>query len=165
MKGNVKNYPNNELKKLDGENYTGLTVDNLMQLADLGTVRTDAELEQRIDTYFEFCAKRNFRPGIESLCLALGTSRQNFWNWCNNINTQTKSPEWVETCRRARQLIISFLEVASINGKLNPATSIFLMKNWANYSDTTKYEVSTEQEKPTLSLNDIPLFSEMIDEE
>ena len=157
MKGNVKNYPNAELKKLNGEDYTGLTVDNLMQLADLGPVRTDEELRQRIDTYFQFCADRNFRPGIETLCLSIGVSRQGFWNWCNNINTQTKSPEWVELCQRARQLIISFLEVASINGRINPATSIFLLKNWANYSDTTKYEI-TEPEKSHKTIDDIPLF-------
>ena len=37
------------------------------------------ELRERIDQYFDFCATKGFRPGIETLCLALGgISRQSF---------------------------------------------------------------------------------------
>ena len=93
------------------------------------------------------------RPGIETLSLSLSTSRQNFWAWCNGLY---KNAEWQEVCLQAKQVIISFLECASLQGKLNPATSIFLLKNWANYADTVTLETGEAQTQKALTAGALP---------
>ena len=43
------------------------------------------------------------------------------------------------------------MEQAILRGKLNPASGIFLMKNWLNYKDSYSFEEATEtqpQNKP-----------------
>lgn len=127
-----------KLQELNGSSFVGETVTNLLQLSKLGIPRTDAELTERINLYFQFCVQTNTKPGVESLALSLSTSRQNLNNWCHGLGG--KSEEWVNQCLLAKQIIVSFLESASLSGKINPATSIFLLKNWASYRDSVEVE-------------------------
>lgn len=153
------NYPGGQLKSLDGQVFVGDTVRSLLEMSKLGMPRTDEELTNRIDEYFQHCITTNHRPGIESLCLALSTTRQSFWNWCNGKSN--KSQEWQEQCLQARQVIISFLESASTTGKINPATSIFLLKNWANYSDSSNVIIEDADSKTrTRDFYNLPMFQE-----
>ena len=46
----------------------------------------------------------------------------------------------LDICNTAKQFIIGFLEQLSMTGKINPANSIFYLKNWAGYSDTVTME-------------------------
>ncbi len=157
MSNKNSNYPSNQLKELEGSAFVSATVRSLIELSKLGIPQTDVELTNRIDEYFQHCIQNNSRPGIESLCLALSTTRQSFWNWCNG--TGHKSKEWQHQCLLARQVIVSFLESASLSGKLNPATSIFLLKNWASYSDNNNIAIGAEERSQGLSLTDIPIFN------
>lgn len=136
MANKDSNFPSNSLNKLP-EDFCAETVTSLRDLANKGKPQSVEELALRIDNFFSFCADNGFRPGIESLCLALDVSRQTLWNWCNGENC---SAEWQEECRRAKQFILTFLEQATMKGKLNPASSIFYFKNWANYKDNLSFD-------------------------
>ena len=113
MANKNSNYPNNNLNKLDGTEFVGNTVACLMELSNKGIPKNEQELEDRIMAYFTFCCENDFRPGIESLALSLGTSRQNFWLWCSGRSS--REYEWAELCLRARQAIIAFIESSSLN--------------------------------------------------
>lgn len=130
-------------RALNGNSFTGKAITSLTELAAQGKPQDEDELEQRIKAFFEFCSRTCIRPGIESLALSLGVSRISFWNWCNK--QCGKSDRWVELCRYARQIILSFTEQALLTGHLNPPAGIFLMKNIGDYKDT----VSFEELKPT----------------
>lgn len=144
MSNKKSNFPSNQLNDLPPEVCRD-TVNNLRELADKGRPETEAELQERIDQYFEFCAEKGFRPGIETLCIALHCTRQSLWQWCRGDGG--KSREWADICNSAKQFIVGFLEQLSLTGKLNPANSIFYLKNWANYSDTVTMEpVSTPKQ-------------------
>ncbi len=156
------NVYSNQLKEIEGSDFVGTTVRSLIELSKLGIPKSDHELEQRITEYFQHCINNNSRPGIESLCLSLSTSRQNFWKWCSGGGG--KSDEWQHQCLLAKQVIISFLESAGMSGKLNPATSIFLLKNWANYSDNTIPVVEHADQK-FLVVNDLPVLHDLSDHE
>lgn len=133
------NYPSPLADRtLSGQEYTGETVRSLADLSSLGIPQNETELRQRINDFFSFCAEHNLRPGIESLSLALGVSRVSFWQWCRSDSN--KSHEWVELCRTAKQLIISFTEQAAISGHISPPVGIFLLKNLASYRDTISFE-------------------------
>ena len=133
------NYPTTELSELSGSGFASETIGSLMDLSEKGIPKSDAELSERVTEYFTFCKERDHRPGVESLCLALATSRQNFWKWCNGDGG--KSDAWRDTCLRARQLIFAFLEAAGTAGKLNPSTLIWLQKNWCGYSDSVTVDI------------------------
>lgn len=125
--------------------YVNQTLPLLMALASQGKPEDVDQLKQRITDFFNFCAANNLRPGVEMLASCLGVSRVTFWLWCNGMNC---SPEWAECCRMARQIIMTFLEQTALSGKLNPATAIFLLKNWAGYKDT----ISFDEGRPDLGI-------------
>lgn len=148
------NYPGSEASRLSGLEFTGEAVWNLMELAGRGKPADIMELQQRIGDYFIFCEQRCFRPGIESLSLALGVSRTAFWQWCK------RDDEWGMRCREAKQAIIVFVEQASLTGHLNPACAIFLLKNIANYRDDIGFDDVVGAEKlKSVSADDLPKLS------
>lgn len=147
--------------ELNGTDFVGETIGSLKEIADLGIPRTDAELESRINTFFEFCGTHNIRPGIETLSMALGCDRRTFWTWCRGLGG--KSDDWGQMCRQARQLIISFTEQAMITNHLTPPVAIFTMKNLASWKDTVSFEELSRtepEEKTRMSAKDLPRLME-----
>lgn len=153
MANKDSNFPSNSLNKLP-EEFCAETVSSLKDLANKGKPQSIEELALRIDNFFTFCADNGFRPGIEALCLALSISRQTLWNWCKGEGC---NDEWKEECNRAKQFILTFLEQATMQGKINPASSIFYFKNWANYKDNISFDdVTLSATQPhVLSLEEI----------
>lgn len=158
----ANNYPTVVQPSLTKEELSS-QIKTFSELRSWGTVTTDTEIEARIGQYFSYCAEHSLRPGIEGLCAALGIkSRQTLINWSNRGG---KRGELID---RAKSVIAALLEQWSLTGKLNPATSIFLMKNWLNYRDTSEIEVGTRQDiEPTRTLEqlaaDIPI--DFVDDE
>lgn len=140
MSNKKSNYPmaqmNRSIEKVDG--FISDTVSCISELAKFGKPQNEEELKERIHKYFDFCANSDFRPGIESLSLALGVDRTTFWRWCNmDIRV---SQEWSDTCKIARQSIVAFTEAAANSGHLSPPIAIFALKNIANYKDAISFE-------------------------
>ena len=53
---------------------------------------------------------------------------------------------------RAKQYITAFLEAACMTGKINPVSSIFLLRNWCGYSNEVSFDDMAEaQEKPIVA--------------
>ena len=138
MSNTRSNYPTTAADKLNGTEYTKTAVASLMELSKQGKPQTEQELAQRINDFFGFCQQSSLRPGIEILSAALGVHRGTFWEWCNGRGG--KSEEWRNICLQARQLVVCFVEQASMAGHLNPATSCFLLKNWSGYQDSVSIE-------------------------
>lgn len=160
----VSNFPSAQSETLNGKEFTGNVIGSLMELSAKGTPATVEELEQRINEYFSYCQEKNLRPGIETMCLALSVNRSTFWRWCNGERRVSDS-RWTEICLRARQVVISFLECASLSGKLNPPTAIFLMKNWGGYSDNADIaSTANQQVADYLTLKDLPILGEKEEE-
>lgn len=140
MSNKQSNYPpaqmNRSVQQADG--FIADTVSCISELAACGKPKDTEELKERIGQYFDFCADRNFRPGIESLSLALGVNRTTFWHWCNS--EYGVSEEWADVCKQARQSIVAFVEAAANSGHLSPPIAIFSLKNLANWKDTVSFE-------------------------
>lgn len=134
-----KNYPQQQVNEFveNNPNFVHDTVNSLMELRSKGKPQNANELQSRIDDYFRFCSRTGFRPALESLSLSLGVSRVTFWQWRNG----SRGEDWAEICESAAQMIITFLEACMMQGKLNPVTSIFLLKNIAGYSDAQTLEI------------------------
>ena len=154
MSNRVSNYPANQLNNLPA-GVCSETISCLRDLADKGKPQTITELKQRIDDYFQFCAEHDVRCGIESLCLSLGITRTTLFNWCNGNGCDAA---WTEVCQYAKQFIVTFIEQVSMSGRLNPATSIFLLKNVGGYKDTISFEedVPKETQRRALTASELP---------
>lgn len=156
-----QNSPISALKNLEGTGYTQETLPKVIEISNLalnGLPKDAEELQSRITEYFRICAESDLRPGIEKLSLALGTDRKTFWAWCEGMRGDKR---FTELCRLARQIIISMLEDANQTGKINPASGIFFLKNWANYTDAVQIETKPTEEKPEISLADLPKLDEI----
>ena len=108
-------------------------MNNLLALRAKGKPANDEEVKRRIDEFFEYCRISGLRPGVESLGIALGVSRQTVWKWAHGVACGPKRQELIEN---ALAFIAGFLEQCGMQGKINPVTYIFLMKNWYGYSDS-----------------------------
>lgn len=154
MANSKSNYPAAQLGDLEPD-FVAETIENLRQLNSKGKPKTDKELTERIDQYFQFCQNTGNRPGIESLCMSLCITRTTLFNWNNGINC---TPERQEIVVKAKAFIASFMEQAVLRGKINPASGIFLMKNWLGYKDSYSFEEATENKqynKPTRTAAEI----------
>lgn len=149
------NYPGQQLADLPDE-FVQETVQSLKQLNDLGRPETDAEVQERINQYFQFCQDTGNRPGIESLCLALHISRTTLFNWVRGYGC---SPERKQIAERAKSFVGAFLEQSVLRGKISPPSGIFIMKNWLGYKDTISLEETaiTKEDpcRPSRSSEDI----------
>ena len=142
-------------------------IHNVMKFQRFDPVKTDDEVEQRMTEYFQICEANTIRPGIETLCLYLGITRVTLFNWCHGIR-QSKRRQ--QLALAAKQTVLSYIESATLSGRLNPASSCFLLKNWGNYKDQLTVEAipvnndpeatKTPEEIAAQIENDIPLDSE-----
>lgn len=148
------NFPQLALDTME-PNAVRQIVNSLQELHQMGKPETDFEVEDRINQYFRFCENSSVRPGIESLCLSLHITRTTLFNWANGIGCSDVRKELIQS---AKAFIASFLEQATLQGKLNPASSCFLFKNWCNYKDTISLEEAVPQgdTNKALSASDLP---------
>ena len=98
----------------------------------MGKPKSIDELRERTDQYLQYCEDNGARPGIESYTLAIHSNQRQFQRWEKGIGCD---PEWQEEILSVKQFIGAYLEQVSLMGKLNPATSCFLFKNWLHYKD------------------------------
>ena len=105
-----------------------------------------AAIRKRCRDYFQYCIDTDRRPFIESLCLALGITRQTLWNWEQHHDERGEIATW------CKQIIRSLLEQWSLTGRLNPPVAIFLMKNISGYADSIQIEATTANQTPEPNL-------------
>lgn len=112
------------------------SVDLALHLASMPKVdiKDAGQIRQRCEDYFNFCQENDLRPGVQGLCLALGSNRQSLLNW---ENEQTERGEII---RQSKQIMRYLLENWSLSGKLSPPTAIFWAKNQLGMSDSIRIE-------------------------
>ena len=100
-------------------------------------VRSDEELDERIDQFFEYCIQNGIRPGVEAMALACGTCRQRIWDW--ETGRKTLGGRTADIIQNAKQRLATFHEALMLTGKINPVTGIFLAKNNFGYRDSIEF--------------------------
>ena len=134
----ANNFPQAGLEKIDPKTVQAITM-SLVDLYNKGKPKTDNEVRQRVNEYFEYCQASSLSPGVETLRTALHVSRSTLYEWSQGRNC---SSERAEIIQGAKSIIDSFLEQAMLSGKVNPATGIFYCKNWLGYHDSISLEES-----------------------
>lgn len=102
-------------------------------------------VDQRILKYFSICELNDMKPSVAGLALALGVERTTLWK-IRTKQTGGCPSEVINSIKRAVQIINAMMEDYMQNGKINPVSGIFLMKNNMDYTD--KQEVVVTPNNP-----------------
>jgi hypothetical protein len=114
------------------------------------------EVSQRATKYFELCAEYDMKPGAAGLALAFGKDRTTLWKYRDG--SLGKNEDVRNTLKKAVQILDLAMESYMQNGKINPVSGIFLMKNNLGYVD--KQEVTVTAQSPLGDTKDIKALEE-----
>jgi hypothetical protein len=82
------------------------------------------------------------KPSIEGLSLAFDTDRKTLWRWVNGVESQSMPDPVRRSIKRAYSLINNLMVEYMQNGKINPVSGIFLMKNNMGYMDQSEIVIT-----------------------
>lgn len=99
------------------------------------------QVEARIFEYFVACEEADMKPSVAGMAVAIGVDRKTVWEW----RTAEKSDR-SNAIKRACAILDTMMNDYMQNGKINPASGIFLMKNNFDYAD--KQEVVLTPNNP-----------------
>ncbi len=92
-----------------------------------------AQVENRINQYFDFCEANDRKPNMIGLSNWLGVDSTTLNSWKRGeYRTTTHSPLIQKAVRILEEMWVDYLQ----NGKVNPASGIFLGKNLFGYKDS-----------------------------
>lgn len=112
----------------------------LMRLPEID-IRNIDEVNQRLDDYFMLMGKRDVKPTVAGMAMALGVSRQSLWAIVNNApmggkgNLPNLPADCTDSIKKAYHMMELMWEEYMVHGKINPVTGIFLAKNNFGYQD------------------------------
>lgn len=106
-----------------------------IELYKLPTISLQDEeaVANRVDEYFAICAKNDMKPSVASLALALGVNRKYLWEI--RTGNKGKNPRVADLLKKAVDFLDSQMVDYMQNGKINPVSGIFIMKNTLGYTD------------------------------
>ena len=91
------------------------------------------QVEQRINDYFDFCEQNDRKPNMIGMANWIGVDRRTVQTWkSGEYRTKTHFPIITKAIDVLEELWADYMQ----NGKINPASGIFLAKNMFQYSDT-----------------------------
>lgn len=97
------------------------------------------QVKERIGLYFKHCADNDRKPQIVGMCNWLGISRNTLHTWATG---EYRSGTHSDTIKKAVSFIEEMWADYMLNGKINPASGIFLAKNWYGYKDVADVVVT-----------------------
>lgn len=104
-------------------------------------VKSDEELQNRLNEYFQHCADTGQVPTVEEMCLTTGYT---YW-WFNDIVTGRRkgfSPETAETLKKARAFLMTFDAKLAVSGKMNFLAYCFRAKNYYGMVDKQEHVIT-----------------------
>lgn len=107
------------------------------------TFESAEEVKERTITYLDICEQNDMKPSVAGYALALGIDRVNLWRIVTGATV--KPADVRNVLKRAYDLLNAQMEDYMQNGKINPVSGIFLMKNAWGYKDKQEIEVSANQ--------------------
>lgn len=96
-------------------------------------ISDEKQVEQRIHDYFNFCIDNDRKPNMIGMANWLGVDRDTVKSWKRGeYRASTHSAVIKKACDILEELLVDYFQ----NGKINPASGIFLAKNMFQYKDT-----------------------------
>lgn len=146
--GKLKKRPQNTiLSNSDNVKYTIHSLD-LMTMPPLDVrVCLAEDLQMRCVEYFEMCMRDNMKPSLAGFSLSLNVSRMTLIKY---LNGETKIPkDNLVILQRFNGVLNALMEDYMLNGKVNPVSAIFIMKNNFGYKDAQEFVVNNQVAEET----------------
>lgn len=119
-------------------------LEHVFKYWNLPTAKTDDEIAQRVEFYFNDCYRHKLKPTLEGVALAIGITTQTFNNWSEK---ESKSDfDRFAITKRVKQVLANFDASLLINGKMNPVAYIFRSKNLYGMKDQTETVIKKDSE-------------------
>ncbi|MBS6475106.1 MAG: hypothetical protein KH354_03890 [Clostridiales bacterium] len=122
------------------------------------TLSDAAQVSKRVYEYFDICAEDDMKPSVAGLALALSTDRRRLWEMRER---ETKGAAVADILKKTVQILDLQMVDYMQNGKINPASGIFLMKN--NFGYSNQQELVVAPQNPLGRISDQQQLFERID--
>ena len=99
------------------------------------------QVENRINEYFDFCEENDRKPNMIGMANWLGISRETVNQWKRG---DVRSSTHTDVIRKAVDILEEIWVDYMQNGKINPASGIFLAKNMFQYKDVQDVVISPQ---------------------
>jgi hypothetical protein len=119
-------------------------------------LNSDEAVKDRIQEYFTYCIEKDIKPGVEGMAMALGINRRTLWEWETGGLRANAGNSRMDIIKKSKQFLAQYMESLAQNGKINPVTAIFLMKNHFGYKDSQDINIiPTTAAMPDVPIDDI----------
>lgn len=129
-RGGKHNFPNAQSDEPPDTVRKALS--EVVRWSKLPRVQTDDECAERLEQFFEKCIERGERPTVEKMCLALGTYRDQVWDWENGRGCSDTRRDII---KKAKAILAAYDAELAVTGKMNPVPYIFRAKNFYGMKD------------------------------
>lgn len=113
-------------------------VRDLMKFPKIDTSDPD-QVSKRVDEYLDFCMERDAMPTLAGAAIAIGVSRETLWIWETG---KYRTSGHLNAVKKIRVAIEDSMTRMLMEGKMNPAAAIFMLKNWYGYKDNVDINVT-----------------------
>jgi hypothetical protein len=104
-------------------------------------VKSDEELAQRLNDYFQRCAENGQIPTVEEMCMSTGYTYWTCYDWETGKNKGFSS-ETSQIIKKAKEMLKTFDAKLVISGKLNFLAYCFRAKNYYGMVDKQEMVVT-----------------------
>lgn len=144
--------------------YVKDTIKAILKEYENPPVKSDNELYDRIQQYFDTCAELNSAPTVESLVLYCGYSHWWYWDVLKGLNPGF-SGKTKDILQKATTFVAAFDAKALTDGRMNFLAYCFRAKNYYGMRDRVEFNITAEQES-VHSIEDISAkYNDIIDVE
>ena len=114
-----------------------------MSISSFGPVDVNdpQAVENRIRLFLTYCMEHDMKPSVESMALAFNTNRTQLWRWANGVECNITEASR-NAIKKGYSIMNQLLTQTMMDGKINPVSAIFLMKNNMGYKDQTDVVVT-----------------------
>lgn len=156
-----RNLPTLALKTLEQDDnkrdFIGKALGNILAISRAfdEPVKSDEELCERLDWFFQNCAETKQLPTVEKMCLAIGKPRESVFEIINGVQ-RGFSNETASILMKAKNLIASLDAELAQEGKIQPVVYLFRAKNFYGMRDqqemvlTPNNRLSEYQDRKTI---------------
>ena len=109
------------------------------------------QVRDRIIMYFQHCADNDRKPQLTGMANWLGVSRDTLNSWKRGEYRKDTHSDIVQ---KAVSALEEMWADYMMNGKVNPASGIFISKNWFGYADTQNIVVTPNNPLDSMSQDD-----------
>lgn len=148
-KGKLSNFPAARMMRIEQDDekraFMAKAIANNFAFYKQGLfapVKSDEELAERLDSFFQTCFETQQLPTVEKMGLAIGAAQRTMRDW-ETGKAPGFSPHTGKIITAAKQLLAAMDAELANEGKINAVTYIFRSKNFYGMRDTSDINVST----------------------